>query len=34
MQNGERLSPRQISEFLKGGEEIRFTAGSKAEVYN
>jgi transposase InsO family protein len=34
MQNGEKLNPKQISEFLKGSEEISFTAGSKAEVYN
>jgi hypothetical protein len=34
MQNGEKLSRKQISEFLKGSEEISFTAGSKAEVYS
>src|SRR5277367_5592415 len=34
MQNGEKLSRKQISEFLKGSEEITFTAGSKAEVYS
>jgi hypothetical protein len=34
MQNGEKLTPQQISEFLKGSEEIRFAAGSKAEVYS
>lgn len=34
MQNGEKLTPQQISEFLKGSEEISFTAGSKAEVYS
>jgi hypothetical protein len=34
MQNGEKLTPQHISEFLKGSEEISFTAGSKAEVYS
>jgi len=34
MQNGEKLTPQQISEFLKGSEEISFTAGSKAGVYH
>src|SRR5260370_39757141 len=33
MQNSERLSPQQISEFLKGSEEISFIAQSKVEVY-
>ena len=34
MQIGEKLTPQQISEFLKRIEEISFTAGSKAELYN
>ena len=34
MQNGKKLNPKQISEFLKGSEEISFTAGSKAEIYS
>jgi hypothetical protein len=34
MQNGEKLTPHQISEFLKGSEEVSFTAASKAEVYS
>jgi len=33
MQNSEKLTPQQISEFLKGSEEISFTAGSRVEVY-
>jgi transposase InsO family protein len=34
MQNGEKLTPQQISEFLKGSEEISFAVASKAEVYS
>lgn len=33
MQNSEKPTPEQISEFLKGSEEISFTAGSRVEVY-
>src|ERR1019366_2034105 len=33
MQNGEKLTPQRISEFLKGSEEISFTAGSRAALY-
>jgi transposase InsO family protein len=33
MQNSERLTRRQIGEFLKGSEELSFTAQSKEEVY-
>jgi transposase InsO family protein len=33
MQNSEKLTPEQISEFLKGSAEISFTAGNKAAVY-
>src|ERR1035437_10871115 len=33
MQNSERLTRQQIGEFLKGSEEISFTAQSKEEVY-
>ena len=34
MQNGEKLTPQQINEFLKGSEEINFAGASKAEVYS
>jgi len=34
MQNGEKLTPQRISEFLKGSEEISFAVASKAEVYS
>lgn len=34
MQNGEKLTPQQIGEFLKGSEEISFAVGSKSEVYS
>jgi len=33
MQNSEKLTPEQISEFLKGSAEISFTTGSRVEVY-
>src|ERR1019366_251109 len=33
MQNGEKLSLEQISDFLRGSGEIDFAAGSKVEVY-
>jgi transposase InsO family protein len=33
MQNSERLTRQQIGEFLKGSEELSFTAQSKEEVY-
>jgi hypothetical protein len=33
MQNSEKLTPEQISEFLKGSAEISFTGGSRVEVY-
>jgi transposase InsO family protein len=33
MQNSEKLTPEQISEFLKGSAEISFTGGNKAAVY-
>jgi transposase InsO family protein len=33
MQNSERLTPQQISDFLKASEEIVFSGQSRAEVY-
>ena len=33
MQNGERLTGQQISEFLKGSEDISFSGQSRVEVY-
>jgi transposase InsO family protein len=33
MQNSEKLTPEQISEFLKGSAGISFTGGSRVEVY-
>jgi transposase InsO family protein len=33
MQNSEKLTPEQISEFLKGSAEISFTTGSRIELY-
>src|SRR5437588_1522615 len=33
MQNSERLTSQQISEFLKGSEEISFTGQGRVEVY-
>ena len=33
MQNSERLTGQQISEFLKGSQEISFSGQSRAEVY-
>jgi transposase InsO family protein len=33
MQNSEKLTPEQISEFLKGSAEISFTTGSRVELY-
>jgi hypothetical protein len=33
MQNSERLTRQQISDFLKASEEIVFSGQSRAEVY-
>src|ERR1700683_4792349 len=33
MQNSEKLTPEQISEFLKGSAEISLTTGCKVKVY-
>src|SRR5215469_11036836 len=33
MQNGERLTRQQISDFLKASEELTFSGQSRAEVY-
>ena len=33
MQNSERLTRQQISDFLKASEEINFSGQSRAEVY-
>ena len=33
MQNSERLTEQQISEFLKGSEEISFSGQSRGEMY-